>query len=102
MLANESRDSAPLPERSPSEQLAVDNGRVKVSNDRGRDVPALPPGFGSPVTEVDVLAVETELFVEAAELLEHFASKQQERGEHPIRLDRLGRPLVQKVVVPLA
>ena len=65
-------------------------------------VPALPAGLGGPVAEVDVLAVEAEALVEPAELVEHLAAQKQERGEHPVGLDRLGRALVEQVVVDLA
>ncbi len=64
-------------------------------------VPALPAGAGGAVAEVDVLAVEAEALVEAAELLEHRAAQEQEAAEHPVGLDRLGRPLVEVVVAAL-
>ena len=51
-----------------------------------RDEPALPAGLPGPVAEVDVLAVEAEAFVEAAELVEHLAAQEEERAEHPVRL----------------
>ena len=68
---------------------------------RLRDVPALPAGLRGPVAEVDVLAVEAEALVEAAELVEHLAAQEEEGGEHPVGLDRLGRPVLEQVVVEL-
>ena len=72
-----------------------------VADDRGRHVPALPPGLRGPVAEVDVLAVHAEARVEAAELLEHRPAHEQERGEHPVGLHGLLGSLVEEVVRPL-
>ena len=58
---------------------------------RGRDVPALPAGLRGPVAQVDVLAVEAEALVEAAQLVQHLAAQEQEGAQHPVGFDRLGR-----------
>jgi hypothetical protein len=99
MLAYEAQDPAPVQERPAGQERAVGDGGVGVHHTRGGDVPALPASRRSPVGEVDVLAVEAEAFVEAAELVEHLAAEQQERAEHPVGFDRIGGPVV--VEVPL-
>ena len=70
-------------------------------DDRRGHVPALPAGLRRAVVEVDVLAVHPEARVPAADLVEHRAAQQQERAEHPVRLHRLGRALVEQVVAAL-
>ena len=91
-----------VPERAPREEAPVGHGRVVVRDDGGRHVPALPARVRGAVAEVDVLAVEAEARVEAAELVEHRAAQEQEGAEHPVGLDRLGRALVEVVVRALA
>ncbi len=72
-----------------------------MPDDGGRHVPALPPGLRGAVVEIDVLAVHPEAGVQAADLVEHRASHEQERAEHRVRLDGSSGPLVEEVVVPL-
>src|SRR5204862_1252873 len=98
VLADEAEDPAPVPERATREEAPVGHRRVRVLDDRRRDVPPLPAGLPGSVAEVDVLAVEAEALVEAAELVEHRAAEHEERAEHPVGLDRLGGPLVEEVV----
>src|SRR5262249_60117501 len=50
------------------------------------------------VADVDVLTVEPEARVEAAELLEHPAPEQEETAEQPVGAHRLGGILVEVVV----
>src|SRR5919108_3970870 len=102
MLADEAGDAAPVPERVAAEEPPVRLGSMGMPDDRVRDVPALPAGLGSSIGEVDLLAVEAVAVVEAAELVEHLAAQEQERAQHPVGLDRLLRPLVEQVVIPLA
>src|SRR5690349_9058074 len=100
MLAHEPHDPRPVPERAAGEPVLVRLGLVLVTDDGGRDVPPLPPGLHRAVLKIDVLAVEAEALVEAAELLEHRPAHEQEPAEHPIRLNGLaGRGLVE-VEVP--
>jgi hypothetical protein len=73
-----------------------------VGDDGVGHVPALPAGLRGAVAEVDVLAVEAEAGVEAAELVQQLPSQEQERAEHPVRLHRLRRELVELVVLDLA
>jgi hypothetical protein len=79
--------------------MRIGDRLVLVVDGRARDVPPVPARLRGAITQVDVLAVEAEALVEAAELLEHRATEQQEAAEHPVGLDGLRRPLVQ-VVVP--
>src|SRR5437773_6806205 len=101
MLAHKPRDRAPVPEGLPRQEPPVRDRGVLMPNGRLGDVPALPAGPRRAVTEIDVLSVEAVTLVEAAQLVEHVAPQEEERGEHPVGLDRLGRPLVEQVVVPL-
>src|SRR4030095_319059 len=73
-----------------------------VCDDRFGHVPAFPAGLRGPVAEVDVLAVETEAGIEAAEVVEHLAAKQEDRGRHPVGRSGLRRALVELVVVDLS
>src|SRR5918999_3105217 len=75
---------------------------MSMLDDRRWDVPALPTGLRGAVAEVDVFAVQAEALVEAAQLVEHRAAEHQEPAEHPVRLDRLVRLLVEQVVGALA
>ena len=72
-----------------------------VRHDCLRHVPALPARLRRAVAEVDVLAVVAVPGVPAADLVEHRAAHEQERTEHPVRRNGLGRPLVEGVVVAL-
>src|SRR3954453_21812207 len=101
MLADVARDSAPVPARPPRQEAPVRDRNMPVRDDRGRHVPALPARPCGAVGEVDVLAVEAEALVEAAELVEHRAAQKQEAAEHPVRLDGPGGPLVEVVVAVL-
>src|SRR6266511_4756770 len=80
------------------EEAAVDDGSVIVRDDGCGNVPALPAGVRSAIGEVDVLAVHAEARVEAAELVEHLASKEEKRAEQPVGFDRLRMALVEVVV----
>ncbi len=101
MLAEEARHRARVPERVPGEEALVDHGRVLVVHDRGRDVPALPPGLRGAVVEVDVLAVHPVAGVPAADLVEHRAAQQEEGAEHRVCFHGLVGPLVEQVVAAL-
>src|SRR5690349_2151994 len=101
MLADEARDAAPVPERPPCEEPRVRGALPLVMHDRSRDVPALPSGLRGAVAEVDVLAVEAEAGVEAAELLEHRAAQEHEAAEQPVRRDRSVGLVVEVVVLAL-
>src|SRR5439155_26054074 len=81
---------------------AVGDSLVVVDRDCLRDVPALPTGLAGAVGEVDLLDVEPVALVEAAKLLEHLASEEEESAEQPIRGGRVGRVLVEQVVAALA
>src|SRR6476659_8112651 len=97
MLADEAQDSTPEPESSACEDSVVRDRRMCVYDDCVGNVPAFPTRFRGSVTEVDVLAVEPEAGIEPAELVDHLAAKEQERGEHPVSVNRLGRPLLELV-----
>src|ERR1700742_302898 len=101
MLAHEAKDPAPVPQRPPRQQAVIGDSLVLVLDDGSRDVPARPARAPCAVTEVDVLAVEEEALVEAAELVEQSTAQHQEAAEHPVGLDRLGRALVEVVVAAL-
>src|SRR5256886_15628696 len=101
MLAHEAGDAAPVPERAAGEEAAVGHGLMVVDHDRAGHVPALPAGLARAVREVDVVAVETEAFVEAAELVEHLAAEEEEAAEQPVRRSRLPGVLVQEGALPL-
>src|SRR5581483_10103869 len=98
VLAYEAEDAAPVPQRAAGEEAPIGKRVPAVGHDRRRHVPALPPGLRRAVAEVDLLAVHREARVEAAELVEHRAPEEQEAAEHPVRLDRPGRALVEVVV----
>ena len=101
MFAHEAGNPAPMPEGAARQQTAVDLRGVAVRHHRLGHVPTLPAGFRRAVAELDVLAVEPKVFVEAAQLFQHLALHQQEGGEHPIRLHGFERSLVEQVVVAL-
>src|SRR6266545_1712112 len=101
MLSCEVEHRSPVPERAPREERVISDRRVGVLHDRLRYVPALPAGLRHPVTQLDVLAVQPEAFVEAAELVERGPPKEEESAEHPVGLDRLGRALVEEIVPTL-
>ena len=89
--------------RRVSKRLSVTAMCVVPDDPRGRDVPALPASPHRPVLEVDVLSVEPEALVEAAELVEHRPAQEQESAEHPVGLRRLRRRrLVEVEVAALA
>src|SRR5215203_5313692 len=102
MLPHEAEDALPLPQRPPRQERPVRHPSVGVSNPSSRNVPALPTSLRGPVGEVDVLAIQPEAFVEAAELVERFAAQEQEGAEHPVDLRRLLRRLVEDVMRALA
>src|SRR3954465_15956030 len=101
MLADEAHDAAPVPKRPPGQKTLVGDSLVRVADDRLGDVPALPTGFRGPVAEMHVLAVEPEPGVEAAELVEHLAAEEQERGQHPLCGSGLGGAVLQEIVIEL-
>src|ERR1044072_5149949 len=102
MLADEPRDAAPVPERPSRQETAIRLALPLVAHPRGRDVPALPASLRGAVAEVDVLAVEAEAGVEAAQLVEHRAAQQDEAAEEPVRLRGLRRILAEVIVRALA
>src|SRR5439155_21024013 len=101
VLADEARDAAPVPECPPGEEPAIGLGRVDVADYRLRHVPALPARLLGPVAEIDVLPIHAEARVEAAQLVEHLPAEQQEGSEHPVRFGRLGRPVLEQVMLAL-
>src|SRR5262249_2875176 len=98
MLAHEAHDAAPVPQRPAGEEAHVRLPPPPVVDDGGRDIPALPACLRCAVADVDVLTVEPEARVEAAELLEHPAPEQEETAEQPVGAHRLGGILVEVVV----
>src|SRR6185369_11554102 len=60
------------------ERVAVDDGERRI-------VPHRPAELAGPLAQVDVLVIEEEAFVEAAELLEALAANQQTAAGHPRR-----------------
>src|SRR6516164_9031851 len=73
-----------------------------MAHDCSGHVPTLPVRLREPVAEVDLLAVHAEALVEAADLVERRSAYQHEPPEHPVGFDRLGRALVELIVVALA
>src|ERR1700693_817005 len=74
---------------------------MRVADGGLRDEPALPAGPLGAVAEVDILAIEAKALVEAAELVEHLAPKEEEGAEHPVGLHRLCGTLLDQVVAAL-
>src|SRR3954451_13195447 len=101
MLAHESRDAAPVPERPPREEPGGGLAFPFVAYHGGRHVPALPARLRSSVGEIDVFAVEPEAGVEAAEVLEHRATQEHKAAEKPVRRHRLVRLVAEVVVLAL-
>src|SRR5262245_7055055 len=81
VLAHEAQDSAPVPDCAACQEAVVGNRGVRVHDDRLGHVPALPACSCCSVTEVDVLPVEAVASIKAAELVEHVAAQEKERGE---------------------
>src|ERR1051326_4741520 len=98
MLAREARDAAPVPEGPAREETPVGLALPLVADDRRRDVPALPARLRGAIAEIDVLAVQREAGVEAAELVEHRAAEAEEAAEQPVGLHRLDGLLAEVVV----
>ena len=102
MLADEPGDAPPVPERPTRQEPLVGHPSMGVNDGGGGNEPALPARAHRPVAEIDVLAVEAEAVVEAAELIEHLTPQEDERADQPLGVGGLGRLLVQEVVVALA
>src|SRR5262249_15159455 len=90
---------APVPKRAPREPAFVGFGLVLMAHDGRGDVPTLPAGLGRAVLQIDVLSVEAKARIEAADLVQHRATNEQEAAEHPVGLNGLRRRRLIEVEV---